>query len=148
VLHQREGQGLFVHPTIDGQNDSNRVYSRGCCTPKSRLIRPGFKRACSLATRSGRITLSDQRLITTHDGERTEHALTDRDYQTVLTEHCGIVLSPGASWLHPFAYRWRSYRAEIEQMKSGCNPVQPRKKSTSTGERASGATSWVCPSSV
>ncbi len=54
------------------------------------------KRVCSLATRSGRITLSDQLLITTHEGERTEHLLTDQEYRTVLTEQFGIVLPPGA----------------------------------------------------
>jgi N-hydroxyarylamine O-acetyltransferase len=54
------------------------------------------KRVCSLAKRSGRITLSDQRLITTSEGERTERVLTDQEYQTVLTEQFGIVLSPRA----------------------------------------------------
>jgi N-hydroxyarylamine O-acetyltransferase len=52
------------------------------------------KRVCSLATRSGRITLSDQRLVTTIDGERTERLLSDEEYQTVLAEQFGIVLSP------------------------------------------------------
>jgi N-hydroxyarylamine O-acetyltransferase len=54
------------------------------------------KRVCSLATRSGRITLSDQRLITTIDGERTERLLTAEEYHTVLAEQFGIVLSPVA----------------------------------------------------
>ena len=54
------------------------------------------ERVCSLATRSGRITLSDQRLITTREGERTERVLTDQEYRTVLTEQFGIVLSPMA----------------------------------------------------
>jgi N-hydroxyarylamine O-acetyltransferase len=54
------------------------------------------KRVCSLATRSGRITLSDQRLITTREGERTERVLTDQEYRTVITEQFGIVLSPRA----------------------------------------------------
>ena len=52
------------------------------------------QRVCTLATPSGRITLSDQRLITTRDGERTERVLTDQDYQTVLGSAFGIVLSP------------------------------------------------------
>jgi N-hydroxyarylamine O-acetyltransferase len=54
------------------------------------------QRVCSLPTPSGRITLSDQRLITTHDGERAERVLTDQEYRTILTEQFGIVLSPGA----------------------------------------------------
>jgi N-hydroxyarylamine O-acetyltransferase len=51
-------------------------------------------RVCTLPTRSGRITLSDQRLITTRNGERTERVLTDQDYQAVLGSAFGIVLSP------------------------------------------------------
>ena len=54
------------------------------------------KRICSLAKRSGRITLSDQCLITTIEGERTERVLTDQEYQTVLAEQFGIFLSPKA----------------------------------------------------
>ena len=58
------------------------------------------KRVCSLAKRSGRITLSDQLLITTIDGERAERLLTDQEYQTVLAEQFGIVLSPRTSGLN------------------------------------------------
>ena len=58
------------------------------------------KRVCSLAKRSGRITLSDQLLITTIDGERAERLLTDHKYQTVLAEQFGIVLPPRTSGLH------------------------------------------------
>ncbi len=62
-------------------------------SPKSTFTQ---KRVCSLATPSGRITLSDQRLITTHDGERAERILTDQEYRTILIEQFGIVLSPDA----------------------------------------------------
>jgi len=48
----------------------------------------------TLPTPSGRITLSDQRLITTRDGERKERVLTDQDYREVLADQFGIVLSP------------------------------------------------------
>ncbi len=50
------------------------------------------KRLCSLAKPSGRITLSDQCLITTSEGERTERLLSEQEYQTVLAEQFGIVL--------------------------------------------------------
>ncbi len=50
------------------------------------------KRLCSLAQRSGRITLSDQCLITTREGKRTERLLTDEEYYSVLAEQFGIVL--------------------------------------------------------
>ncbi len=52
------------------------------------------KRICSLATCSGRITLSDELLITTSDGERTERVLTEQDSRSVLARAFGIVLSP------------------------------------------------------
>jgi N-hydroxyarylamine O-acetyltransferase len=55
------------------------------------------QRVCSLATRSGRITLSDQRLITTIDGKRTERLLSDEEYQSVLAEQFGMVLLPGVN---------------------------------------------------
>ena len=55
------------------------------------------QRVCSLATRSGRITLSDECLITTHEGERTERVLTDLEYRTVLAEQFGIILGLTAS---------------------------------------------------
>lgn len=51
------------------------------------------KRVCSLATHSGRITLSDQRLITTINDERTERLLTDEEYSAALVDQFGIVLS-------------------------------------------------------
>jgi N-hydroxyarylamine O-acetyltransferase len=51
------------------------------------------QRVCTLPTPSGRITLSDQRLITNSNGERTERVLTDQDYRTILAEQFGIVLS-------------------------------------------------------
>lgn len=59
------------------------------------------KRICSLATRTGRITVSDQYLITTRNDKRTERLLTDEEYQTVLAEQFGIILSPEARWLRP-----------------------------------------------
>lgn len=52
------------------------------------------KRVCSLPTRSGRITLSDEILITTSEGERTERVLTEQDYRSALAQEFGIVLSP------------------------------------------------------
>lgn len=63
-------------------------------SPESHFTR---QRVCTLAKPTGRITLSDQRLITTLDGERTERLLTPEEYQTVLGEQFGIVLSPGPS---------------------------------------------------
>lgn len=51
------------------------------------------KRVCSLATESGRITLSDMRLIETKDGERQERVLADQDeYTAALQEQFGVVM--------------------------------------------------------
>jgi N-hydroxyarylamine O-acetyltransferase len=48
---------------------------------------------CSLATSSGRITLSDMRLITTRHGTREERRVMDQEeYRALLLEHFDIVL--------------------------------------------------------
>lgn len=50
------------------------------------------KRICSLATSTGRITLSDLHLITTMREKREQRLLQSEEYQRVLTEMFGIVL--------------------------------------------------------
>ncbi len=50
------------------------------------------KTVCSLATRDGRVTLSNRRLITTTNGARVERDLSDNEYRTVLRDHFGIQL--------------------------------------------------------
>ena len=51
------------------------------------------KRVCSLATESGRITLSEMRLIETRDDERHERVLANQEeYDAALQRHFGIVM--------------------------------------------------------
>jgi len=50
-------------------------------------------RICSLATRNGRITLSDNRLITTLGDERDERMLSSEEYDRILRDQFGIVMS-------------------------------------------------------
>jgi N-hydroxyarylamine O-acetyltransferase len=51
------------------------------------------KRICSRATESGRITLSDMRLIETRDDEREERVLANKEeYDAALQQHFGIVI--------------------------------------------------------
>jgi N-hydroxyarylamine O-acetyltransferase len=58
--------------------------------PESPFVR---KRICSLARPEGRITLSDNNLIITHQGRREERSLADEnEYARVLKESFGIVL--------------------------------------------------------
>jgi N-hydroxyarylamine O-acetyltransferase len=61
-------------------------------SPQSHFTRA---RLCSRATREGRITLSEMRLITTsHEGGRQERTLTSREeYADTLREHFGIVMT-------------------------------------------------------
>lgn len=55
------------------------------------------KRVCSRATESGRITLSDMRLIETRNGERNERELANQqEYDAALQQHFGIALMPSA----------------------------------------------------
>jgi N-hydroxyarylamine O-acetyltransferase len=50
------------------------------------------KRVCSRATPAGRISLSNQRLILTHNGTRTERELSEAEYSAALRAHFGITL--------------------------------------------------------
>jgi N-hydroxyarylamine O-acetyltransferase len=52
------------------------------------------KRVCSMASRDGRLTLSDRLLIITERGERTERMLADeQEYQAILGDRFGIDLA-------------------------------------------------------
>ena len=51
------------------------------------------KRICSLATRDGRITLSDMRFIVTIDGAREERAVASaKEYEEILLQQFGIIM--------------------------------------------------------
>ncbi|MEM8806511.1 MAG: arylamine N-acetyltransferase [Cyanobacteria bacterium P01_G01_bin.38] len=55
------------------------------------------KTVCSLATVEGRVTLSNNRLIVTADGQRKEQEVLDGEaYQTLLKTYFGIELAEGA----------------------------------------------------
>lgn len=59
------------------------------------------KRICSLARPNGRITLSDNRLIETADGQRTERELkSDAEVDSVLADIFGIELFPTGVTVH------------------------------------------------
>lgn len=52
------------------------------------------KRVCSRASESGRITLSDMRLIETSYGNRRERELANQqEYDAALKQHFGIVMT-------------------------------------------------------
>jgi len=52
------------------------------------------KRICSRATETGRITLSDMRLIETRAGQRQERTLTNQtEFDSILSERFGIVMA-------------------------------------------------------
>lgn len=51
------------------------------------------KRICSLATPGGRVTLSDNKLIVTSNGNRTERDLSDSEYADTLNEKFGVLLN-------------------------------------------------------
>ena len=50
------------------------------------------KRLCSIATETGRVTISDMRLIVTEHGGRRERDITDAEYEPILRERFGITL--------------------------------------------------------
>jgi N-hydroxyarylamine O-acetyltransferase len=59
-------------------------------SPESPFTR---KKICSMATPDGRTTVSDRRLITTRNGEKTERLLnSENEWKMVLREHFGVIL--------------------------------------------------------
>ena len=50
-------------------------------------------RICSLATKNGRITLSDNRLITTSGDQRDERMVSSQEYDRILRDQFGIAMS-------------------------------------------------------
>lgn len=58
-------------------------------------------RICSLARHDGRISLDDNRLIVTKDGQRQAEAVNEDVYHTILREYFGINLDDRESWVPP-----------------------------------------------
>ena len=50
------------------------------------------RRVCTLATENGRVTLSEQKLITTEAGERQERSVDEYEYQSILASRFGVKL--------------------------------------------------------
>jgi N-hydroxyarylamine O-acetyltransferase len=59
-------------------------------SPESSFTR---KRVCTLATPSGRVTLSDLTLISTKSGRRTEQLIAEQQYHAALREYFGVDLA-------------------------------------------------------
>ena len=118
-LNEREGQlqegDAYRIDTFEDQLTLMRFTSDGW-TPQYRFTLTGYDcrdffdmchyhqtsaeshftkgRMCSLATPEGRITISQNRLITTRNGERVERDLSDgQAYTDALRDHFGIVFS-------------------------------------------------------
>jgi len=71
-------------------SDFTEMCSYQQTSPESHFTK---QRICSLATPTGRISLSDLRLITTIHNERTEHMLSSQEeYFATLADQFGIVL--------------------------------------------------------
>lgn len=72
-------------------------FTEGCLfhqtSPESHFTQ---KRVCTLMTATGRITFSEQRLISTSNGVRIEQEISSSDYDDVLHTHFGINLREGS----------------------------------------------------
>jgi N-hydroxyarylamine O-acetyltransferase len=96
ILMQREGDGNWeaqycftLQPRQLGDYQEMCLYQQ--TSPQSSFTQ---RRICTRATPQGRITLSDMRLITMENGQRTERTLTDQtEYTDVLRQHFGIDLA-------------------------------------------------------
>lgn len=95
ILSQRRGDGEWKDQyRFTLQPHSYPDYADMChyhqTSPQSHFTRA---RVCTRATRDGRITLSELRLITTVNGERDERMLRGvEEYNAALQEHFGIVI--------------------------------------------------------
>jgi N-hydroxyarylamine O-acetyltransferase len=84
-----ESQYRFTHQPRQLTDFTERCHYQQT-SPESHFTQ---KRICSLATPTGRISLSDLRLITTINGNREERLLhSEEEYREVLVEKFGIVL--------------------------------------------------------
>jgi N-hydroxyarylamine O-acetyltransferase len=96
TLMQREGDGDWEAQYRFTPQPRRIAEFAGMCryhqtSPESSFTR---KRVCTRATLTGRITLSDMRLITTIGSERQEQLLADEaEYRSALWEHFGIELT-------------------------------------------------------
>jgi N-hydroxyarylamine O-acetyltransferase len=72
-------------------------------SPRSIFTR---KSVCTVATADGRVTLANDRLITTAAGHREERPVTGaEDYRDLLAQHFGISL-PNAAKVEKLLARW------------------------------------------
>lgn len=94
ILERRDGDGWLPEYRFTLQPYEYADYAEMCryhqTSPQSSFTQ---KRTCSLATPAGRVTLTNNRLITTKAGERTERVLVDDlEIAAVLREQFGVVL--------------------------------------------------------
>ena len=94
VLMHRESNGWTPDYRFTLQPYAYEDFAEMCCyhqtSPQSHFTQ---KRICSRATQSGRITLSERRLIETKKGAREERLLTTpEEYEATLREVFGIVM--------------------------------------------------------
>jgi N-hydroxyarylamine O-acetyltransferase len=95
VLNQQNAEGAWSSRfrfTLESHQFSD--FAEMCdfhqTSPESHFTR---SRICSLPTADGRVSLTDGRLIVSHEGQRTESPLADEiAFSDALLEHFGIVL--------------------------------------------------------
>lgn len=94
ILKRREANGWIPQYRFTLRPYQYEDFAEMCryhqTSPESHFTQ---KRICSRATESGRITLSDMRLIETNHEERHERVLANqREYDAALQQHFGIVM--------------------------------------------------------
>ena len=101
----REGSGYLLLRREEGKWERKYLFTlqprrypeyAGMCTyhQTSRLSSFTRKRVCSLATPSGRITLTEKALIVTENGQRTETPVASvAEFERLLIQHFGIGLT-------------------------------------------------------
>jgi len=93
LLRRPAGEGWTASYRFTLQPYTYADYEEMCyfhqTSPESHFTKG---RICSMATKNGRITLSDNRLITTSGDQRDEKMLSNQEYDRILRDRFGITM--------------------------------------------------------
>jgi N-hydroxyarylamine O-acetyltransferase len=96
IIYQSEQNGVWSNQFLFNLQPHQLKDFSGMCHYQQTSPESSFTKrvVCSVATKHGRITLTDQMLIVTKKGKRKETKISgQKDFHSLLKKHFGIVLS-------------------------------------------------------
>jgi len=96
IIYQAEQNGVWSNQFLFNLQPHHLNDFSGMCHYQQTSPESSFRKrvVCSVATKNGRITLTDQLLIVTKKGKRKETKISgERQFHSLLKKHFGIVLS-------------------------------------------------------